>query len=586
MLTETAKTYRYPGVRPFSENEQHIFYGRNADSEKLYQLIQLEKLVLLYGKSGLGKSSLLNAGVLPMFDKNNMVVKIRLGVNTKESFLPVDTCLQKLPGGVSNAVLDKVGAGINTLWLRIKCMQYTRTENPETYILVFDQFEELFTYDMEDIKQFKKQLSDLLYAKVPGYISRAITNRLKDEPQYFSDEELEYLYKQPDVKVILSIRSDRMSLLNNLADHLPGILKTWYELKPLDSDAAIDAIVQPAKKEDDEENKYLTAPFLYAPETKKKMLDYLTAGGGKSIETFQLQTICQFAENLAIENENSKDSKRPFSIEPEMLGDLQKIFRRSYDSLIRGINSSKKRLAVRLLLEDKLIIDGNRISLPEIVLLKEQFIDKEILSYLHDVHHILRSESNSTGGISYELSHDTLVAPITEAKKEREEKLRLKKLEQEQQSEFIRKENERKEELRLAREEAKKEKLELERKRVMQRRIIIIISVAALISIAFGAFGILMWQKATAETKKVEIEKTRSDSLRKEAQQTLELFEAEAKARKTAEASSLVQKAKAYSSLGVNDLAIDALKKALEIDSANADAKELLKQKEKPGNSK
>ena len=66
---EQTKIYRYPGVKPFSEDERHVFYGRSADTKKLYQFINLEKLVLLYGKSGLGKSSLLNAGVLPLFNE-------------------------------------------------------------------------------------------------------------------------------------------------------------------------------------------------------------------------------------------------------------------------------------------------------------------------------------------------------------------------------------------------------------------------------------------------------------------------------------------------------------------------------------
>ena len=81
MRTEQIKTHRYPGVKPFSENERHLFYGRTTDTKKLYQLINLEKLVLLYSKSGLGKSSLLNAGVLPLFDEEEgyTTIKIRLG---------------------------------------------------------------------------------------------------------------------------------------------------------------------------------------------------------------------------------------------------------------------------------------------------------------------------------------------------------------------------------------------------------------------------------------------------------------------------------------------------------------------------
>jgi len=77
-------------------------------------------------------------------------------------------------------VLDKLGAGMTTLWLHVKSLQYFQKETVKTFVLIFNQFEELFSYDKEEIKPFKKQLADLLYAKVPGYISRSVNNRLKE----------------------------------------------------------------------------------------------------------------------------------------------------------------------------------------------------------------------------------------------------------------------------------------------------------------------------------------------------------------------------------------------------------------------
>jgi len=51
-MSEQSKIYRYPGVKPFSENERQVFCGRTADTDSLHQLISLEKLVLLYGNQG------------------------------------------------------------------------------------------------------------------------------------------------------------------------------------------------------------------------------------------------------------------------------------------------------------------------------------------------------------------------------------------------------------------------------------------------------------------------------------------------------------------------------------------------------
>lgn len=62
----TAKR-RFPGINPFQTEEQDRFFGRDDDIRELHALIALEKVVVLFGKSGHGKSSLLNAGIVPRF---------------------------------------------------------------------------------------------------------------------------------------------------------------------------------------------------------------------------------------------------------------------------------------------------------------------------------------------------------------------------------------------------------------------------------------------------------------------------------------------------------------------------------------
>jgi hypothetical protein len=57
---------RYPGVKPFETDDQSVFFGRTADIDKLYEMISVEKTVLLYSESGLGKTSLINAGLIPL----------------------------------------------------------------------------------------------------------------------------------------------------------------------------------------------------------------------------------------------------------------------------------------------------------------------------------------------------------------------------------------------------------------------------------------------------------------------------------------------------------------------------------------
>jgi len=556
---KTMKIHRYPGVKPFTENEKHLFFGRANDSQKLFKLISLEKLVLLYSKSGLGKSSLLNAGVLPLFDEDSdkyQTLKIRLGAKTENSLSPTDTALAKLPQATPNKVLAKFGDDHKSLWLRVKALQPLSEKSSKTYILVFDQFEELFTYSPAEIDQFKKQLADLLYAKIPAYLRKAVSNLLKTDEHFFSDAELDYLYRQPDVKVVFSIRSDRMSLLNSLTDAMPDVLKNYYELSPLSRKAATEAILRPATADG---NQFISPAFAYRTESLDMILDYLTAKGEKPIETFQLQTICQYAENLAIENRlgyHVQDQKQ--EVQPENLGNLKNVFRSHYDNLISKISPAQKQLAARLLIENKLIIDGNRVSLPDVVVLKEQGVDKTLIAYLHDTHHIIRSEPNTTGGISYELSHDTLVAPILEAKKVREEA-----------EEEARAKAEQLEKLRQAQEAAERERTEREKERKRQRKVILMVGSVALVAILLAIFALFQMQiakTATEEAEKAQIE----------AQESLNQFKIAEKARQKTEANSLFQKAKNLNVFGEKEMAIKYLKQALEKDSTHAEAKKML----------
>src|ERR1043165_4937819 len=55
----------YPGPRPFQSEECGIFFGRAAETRDLFSYISAQRAVLLYSASGAGKTSLINAGVIP-----------------------------------------------------------------------------------------------------------------------------------------------------------------------------------------------------------------------------------------------------------------------------------------------------------------------------------------------------------------------------------------------------------------------------------------------------------------------------------------------------------------------------------------
>src|SRR5262245_8788422 len=55
----------FPGLRPFREAEAHLFFGRSAHVDEVLAELGRSRLVAVMGASASGKSSLVNAGVLP-----------------------------------------------------------------------------------------------------------------------------------------------------------------------------------------------------------------------------------------------------------------------------------------------------------------------------------------------------------------------------------------------------------------------------------------------------------------------------------------------------------------------------------------
>jgi len=55
----------FPGLRAFEANEEHLFFGREGQSEQILQAMRRTRLLAVVGTSGSGKSSLIRAGLIP-----------------------------------------------------------------------------------------------------------------------------------------------------------------------------------------------------------------------------------------------------------------------------------------------------------------------------------------------------------------------------------------------------------------------------------------------------------------------------------------------------------------------------------------
>ena len=139
----------WPGLVPFTEDFHHYFFGREPETEELFRLVRRETLTVLFGQSGLGKTSLLRAGLFPRLRQTDMVpVYLRLDYSPDTPPL-IRQVWEVLAQTLKAQQMDAAAPSASeTLWEyfhRRDVEFWTAKNRLATPLLVFDQFEELFT---------------------------------------------------------------------------------------------------------------------------------------------------------------------------------------------------------------------------------------------------------------------------------------------------------------------------------------------------------------------------------------------------------------------------------------------------------
>jgi len=520
------KISRYPGIEPFSIEQKEVFFGRDLDIENLFNILINNKHVVLFAKSGLGKSSLINAGLVPKILETGAmdIYTIRIGnYQPNISLSPVETVKHFIENeNGDTTILDKIISNENQLWYKLKSMQLAGKK--QVQLLIFDQFEELFSYPPEDIFQFKKQISDLLFSIMPQNFRKVLQVKTSKNPDFLTGKELDLLNDQIPVKILFAIRDDKMSFLKELTDFLPDIMRIMFEIKPLNKQQTEEAILSPAKRIDE---KYISPNFSFSQNAVLQIYNFLTKENTQPVETTQLQLLCNRCEQLVCDKsiQQNADYKAgaslqlvpnaeqkaganlqhvPIEITPEMIPDFDNIFIDFYNDVIKNLPENE-RLKTCKFIEDEMIKKERRIAVDRLVCL-DVISENSLLILVNK--HLIRAERSTAGGTSYELAHDTLVPPILEIRKIRIEK---------EEEERTKAENE--EKLRIAHEKAEKERIEREKERKRQRTIIAIVSVAAIISISLAIWGFI--QKNIAEKALITAEEKTKIAEQKE-KETLE----------------------------------------------------------------
>lgn len=406
----TTRTRRYPGLHYFTAEQKDLFFGREAEKRDLLALVLTEKIVALFSKSGYGKSSLLRAGLAPELPAGWLPVIVQFGAyQAGQSPTPLARTLAQLdaaqPDDAPEMDFLEIVCSEDSLWKRFKKKQ---NAEKRTFLLIFDQFEEFQTYPSEQREAFKKQLAELLFTRIPQTV--------RDRADELPDAQQDLLARPNEVKALFAIREDRLGVLDGLADKLPAILHKRYHLQGLDDAQATAAITLPAALPQGE--RFESPTFRYEPTAVEAIKKGLKKDASDPhIESFLLQICCE-----AIEEKVAGRAGEATVTEAE-LPVFKDLFEQYYRGKIAALPDEARRSAARRMIEDQLVKTdpasgiAYRINADGRALCALPGVDENLLKQLTDFF-LLRSEPNTTGGFSYEVSHDRLVEGILVMKKE------------------------------------------------------------------------------------------------------------------------------------------------------------------------
>jgi hypothetical protein len=242
--SELSKQNPWPGLRAFGENDVDFFFGREREAAELFSLVQRSPVVVLYGQSGLGKTSLLQAGLFPRL-KTVDFFPVRVRFDHGDDAPP-------LAKQITTAVAEELDhlqikgprpKPNDTLWeyFHRRDVDFWGPRNHLlTPVVVLDQFEEIFTLGHRSEKsnarvaEFQKELESQLEHRPPD----SVRERLEANP----DEALQYDLKRQGVKFVITLREDFLADLDPWRERMPSLLPNRFRLERMTGQQALEVV--------------------------------------------------------------------------------------------------------------------------------------------------------------------------------------------------------------------------------------------------------------------------------------------------------------------------------------------------------
>jgi hypothetical protein len=362
----------YVGPKPFAKGQP--LFGRTKEVAELRYLLTSERIVLLYAPSGAGKSSLVQAGLIPQLEKRFDI----LGPTRVNAQPPADV-KNRYVWSVIDGLENSEDHADETL------AEYAATRpSQRNRLIVFDQFEEILRIDPVGggaIREFFQQAGELL--------------------------------RNPQIWALFVLREDYLAPLDPYVGYLPTRLQNRYRLDRLTTAMARQAVEGPTEQ----------STRKYGPGVVETLVSNLatvriqTPEGntmekeGEYVEPLQLQVVC-----FDLWERMERDHPEKLIVESGDIGDVGSALKSYYDNVVSatataaaGYSVASER-AIREWFQNQLITGDGIRNQVRLEANRSSGLENAIIQRLVD-NYIVRAEPHG-GSIWYELAHDRLVAPV------------------------------------------------------------------------------------------------------------------------------------------------------------------------------
>jgi Tol biopolymer transport system component len=408
----------WPGLLSFREADQRWFQGRREETAELLQHVKRERLTVLFALSGIGKSSLLQAGLFPALRRDDIFpVYIRLDYAAQSPDLIVqvlDAIIQAGAAAEIRVPLPWAGASLWEYFHHIETEFWSQQQRRVLPLLIFDQFEEIFTLGRsQDRVHASEDFLDELAGLVDGSPPQAVLDRWMDNPAEKDDysEDGEY-------KLLISLREDFLPELYDQHRRIASVPQKRYRLRQMNGDGALLAVSQ--------------AKDLIDESVAGQIVRYVAAGDrlgrGRASALKDLDVEPALLSVVCRELNNRRRERGERRISADLLeGSHEQVLQDFYTRGLAGIPAS-----VQTFVEEKLItVGGARNSVALDDALAVPGMSTEMIEQLVE-RRLLRREFRRDE-VRLELTHDLLTGVVRSSRDIRRNQETLEKQQRERQ---------------------------------------------------------------------------------------------------------------------------------------------------------